>query len=314
MKIKQLLIVTAIGTMVAACSSRDDYSLNNDDNVIRLKANIDGMNVRAAGSSGDLQNTMFYDGEEVNVYISDAGTDQKVDGISGDYLTYIADDNWGLTTTESPLYPESGTVNIYAIHPSTIDKTSTTFSVQDNQSTEANYRASDLMSATELNVPKTYGSIELTFSHCLSKVIVNIDFGDTGLSAQGLDMMQINNIYKTVDITHNSTNGIVLGSNLTNKGSVAFDIVGDGVLDYSGGWTAIVIPQTIPAGTKLFSFLVSGSSTFECITDTDIELKPGFQYTFTLKLDLSGVAVSYYYMNNWQNDTGYQSEITATPQ
>ena len=63
----------------------------------------------------------------------------------------------------------------------------------------------------------------------------------------------MDNVYKTVGLSQSMNNEIVLGD-LSNKGSISMDGT-----DISKGYTAIVIPQTIPAGTRLFSFQSGGT-------------------------------------------------------
>ena len=76
MRIKQFLIAVCVGMMLAACSSTEDYK-GSDDNVIRLKAKINSMKTKAGASSSDLQNDMFYNGEEINVYLKNATNEEK---------------------------------------------------------------------------------------------------------------------------------------------------------------------------------------------------------------------------------------------
>ena len=231
---------------------------------------------------------------------------KNVPGVESDYLTYIADNNYNLTTNAEPKYPNDGSnVDIYAIHPSTVNMTHSEFTVKDVQFYDAEYRASDLMFATKNNIAQSYGTIEINFEHMLSKVIVKIDVGDTGAELSTTDFMKIQNVFKTIGITHNIKTGLSLGdeSTLSNKGDISFDM-DTSTYDYEQGWTAIVIPQTIAANTKLITFWCGGEP-YTFTTTTPITFEPGKKHIISLTLDNSNVAVSYYLIQDWDDGTNY---------
>ena len=311
MRIKQLLIAVGVGTMLAACSSTEDYKAS-DDNVIRLKAKINSIKTRAGESSSDLLTDKFHNGEEINVYLKNATNGENVSGVESDYLTYIADNNYNLSTNAEPKYPEDGSkVDVYAIHPSTVNMTHSEFTVKDEQNDDADYRASDLMYATLNNRGKSDGNLELNFEHMLSKVIVKIDVGDTGADLSTTDFMKIQNVFKTIGITHDIKTGLSLGdgSSLSNKGDIYFDM-NTSTYDYEQGWTAIVIPQTIEPNTKLISFFCDGF-TYTFTTTTPITFESGKKHIITLTLDNSNVSVSCYLIQIWDDGTNYSGEGTT---
>lgn len=303
MKIKSLILVGIAALAMTACSNNDEYSLSNDDNVIRLKASVAGMATKASSNSTELQNESFLAGETVNVYIKNQGTDTNVEGITGDYITYTANNGW-LSTTETPKYPESGAVDIYALYPSTVDKNASFFTVKEDQGDDGNYRASDLMCAVAANKTKLQGGIELIFDHCLSKVIFKIQTTDTSLDIEDLNYFYLTDVYRTVNIQHNQTTGLTLSTN-SNIGPVRLDGP-----TTTGDLTAIIIPQTVPAGTQLCSFLVGGTS-IRCIATNDITFEPGCVHTITLDIDTSGVQITGYLVKRWSTGSSY-SDI-ATP-
>lgn len=308
MQIRQFLIAVCIGMMFAACSSSDDYFANEDD-TIRLTAQIQTLKTRVSENGTALQNSgYFVNGEQINVYIKDANTNNDVEGVpESGYVVYSAFNTGFWETTSAPKFPESGAVDIYALYPSTVKITDESFSVQTNQTTEADYRASDLMCAIASNKQKNDGVINLSFNHCLSKVILKVKKGDTTIDDEDIFNTAIDNVYKTVALSQSMNNEIVLG-NLSNKGHIYMDGT-----DISKGYTAIVIPQTIPAGTELFS-LSAGGVGLKCITNKEIVLEPGCVHTITLTADFSGVSITDCLVSGWTSGTQYNhDDQTAIP-
>lgn len=297
MKIKKLFLVGIAALAMTACSNNDEYSLSNDDNVIRLKAGIEGMNTRAAGSSFGLQNTEFVVGENINVYFTKTIGGTKLDGIVGDYLTYTVEDLWQLSTTTPVQYPSDSNVEVYALYPSTVTKSTSIFSVQNNQTEDTDYRKSDLMYAIASNKAKSDGAISLNFKHCLSKVILKIDAGTSELDPTDATDICLDGVYQSININHGA-DGITLGSVANYRGSIELG-------DYdANGVCAIVVPQTVTEGEMLFDFMI-GTSNFIVYAGPGIEFKPNSVHTITVTLNNENISVTSYSITNWDTGTNY---------
>ena len=314
MRIKQFLIAVGIGTMLAACSSDDSSQLAVTDNSIRMKATITSPATRATGSDYELQNSgIFYDdgGVEVNAYITVAGTeDTYLDGQEDGYLSYSTDsDGWfypkGNSNGPYPQYPEGKAVDVYGIHPSSVTKTMSEFSVQTNQTTAENYRKSDLMCANTTNHKSSYGTVYLPFKHCLSKIIVKIE-GDAEV------LPTITNIRvgakTTIGITHSQQTGITLGA---PSGQDIWISIGD----YDeNGQSAIVVPQTITGGFISFDSEINGNTVYYYygVGDSGFELKPGHVHTITLSINNSDVKIITNNISPWTNEEGDDKDDTVS--
>ena len=317
MRIKQLLIAVGIGTMLAACSSDDSSQLAVPDNSIRMKATITSPATRATGSDYELQNSgNFYDDADdtyINAYITETGTETAVEGQNEyGYLSYKPDsDGWFIPNDRSegpyPKYPEGKAIDVYGIHPSSVTKSTSQFSVQIDQRTAENYRKSDLMCANTTNHKSSYGTVFLPFKHCLSKIIVKIE-GDEEV----LPTIKNIQVYakKTIGITHNQQTGITLGSTIGNTGNI---FIGD--YD-ANGQSAIVVPQTITSSYSFISFESerNGNTVYYYynVDSTGFELKAGHEHTITLSINNSDVKIIANNISPWTKEEGDDKDDTVS--
>ena len=114
-------------------------------------------------------------GEDVKVLISNA------DAYEWTYYTFTTAANGAMNAPDpAPYYPEGEQhIDIVAYYPATAG---TWFTVATDQTTDAAYKASDLMLASAMDQQKQDGAVELEFSHKMAKLNVNITAG-TGVSS-----------------------------------------------------------------------------------------------------------------------------------
>ena len=279
MRIKQLLIAVCIGTMFSACSSKDDFSIA-DDNVIKLSAHIDEMKTRTVGNNY-IHYGNFASDEQIRVYMKEHGTANNVTGIGTEGYSIYTYGTSGFTSTDSPMYPQSNGVDVTAVYPSDVATTGT-FSISQNQYDEEEYRKSDLMSAYVENHKKSNGTVELTFKHLLSKVIIKINAGTTGISTSNIKSASMYVPHLETPISWNQTTGWSLGQITESAGNHEI-IIASNETYTSEGYSAILIPGTIPPGYEFLAFGVDGSI-FSFVNSDPIELKPGCVHTFTFTI------------------------------
>lgn len=186
MKKKYFLLALAAISM-AACSNDETENPVVYAEAISFSATIGSPETRAASTATDLQDTYFATGEEVNIGYTAAG------GSTYTYAEYAADEHSGntngftLKTGEELLrWPATGTIDLVAYHPSTVDAGTEEFAVVADQSAADDYRASDLMIADKIEgKARVDGTQSFTFHHMLSKVVVNLTAG-TGVTDEDL--------------------------------------------------------------------------------------------------------------------------------
>ena len=153
------------------------------------------------------------------------------------------------------------TKNVEAWYPYTDGQTTMpNVVVQQNQSVEANYVASDLLSAAQ---PVTYGDTDLQFTHRTAKITLNLSAAEEGI----LD------------------NAKVMLCNLSTANGNPSDIR---CLNTSAGgsytYQALVSPQTFAANTEFFKLLFADGMVDNYTPNTDLEFKGGYQYDFNITL------------------------------
>ena len=190
MRSYKYFLMAAAAMAFAACSNDNDNEFVNEPTPIRLSSSLTVTGTRAGT---DLQTSAFDESETVDVFISEnvaAGTTAKT--TYPQPLTYTTGANGSLTIATQPYFPAGGNgVNIHAIYPSgkvtAFDDTAVNFIVATDQSTDANYKASDLMYGAPASNPvaRTSNAVVLTFKHLLSKVTVTLIAGDGNPSLNG---------------------------------------------------------------------------------------------------------------------------------
>ncbi|MBR4899155.1 MAG: fimbrillin family protein, partial [Prevotella sp.] len=255
---KNIFLMIAVTALVAACSSDVEETIVAEKCPVRLSSkSLTGMT--RAGQS--VQLTQFDNGQEVGIFLAeDNGSGTAVTSGTNvtaydQPLTYVANGSGGLTNTQ--YWPQDGNgLHIFGVYPlaaataaASYSATGVSFSVQADQSTDANYMASDLMTGkpTDGNpVVRTNSAVPLTFTHLLTKINVNLTAGDGFTQAEMADAVVS-----------------ILGTKLTTT----FDVQGTTVGEASGTATtiaagtgattsAIIVPQTLAANTSFIQVAV----------------------------------------------------------
>lgn len=288
---KKYFIIAAAALVMTACSNDENENIVQDDNVISLTAQV-ATPTRAANTAADLQDAaLIYDSQtaanctQVAVQVTDDATTGKVEyGLA----TYTTSASNGLTIATPQYYPSSGsTVSIYAYTPATAG---TTFTVQADQSTAADYRASDLMYASKANCARG-SSHELAFSHKLSKIVVTL------ASGTGSPYLSSANITLGTSTSGEGVNNQVTFAPATGEITEA---TGDQVITLAtaAGTTAqaaVVVPQDM-SGKKICVTIDGNTKSYEIPASTTFETGKVYSYTITVNKQALSVSSS---VSNW---------------
>lgn len=307
-----MLFFAAAVLALTACSNEEENTNKDWNEEIRLCT----QNLMMTRAGSDIQSTQFAANEQIDVFVYDVA----------DQMTYTrpafytADGQGGLTTSPAQLWP-SGTgsaINLYAFYPSGAVKEENFigedeepeffFTVALDQSTEAGYKASDLMFGGSITpngyqeIARTNSTVPLTFYHMLSKINLNVTLGEA-LSEQENSIYSISATIRNV-FPEAQFFGIISSSPLQPSmeyGGEPEDInVGnltreDGI--YSG--SAIIPPQMIEPGNTLFSITITyndGSSrtlTYTLPSDSNVMLfESHYVYNFNITANVWGLSLS----------------------
>jgi len=299
---KKYFILAAVAVAFAACSNNEsDNQVQNPDNVIRLNASV-GKITRAATA---IQGAAFDADELINIEVTpSAGTmASKV------YKAGEASGNVNALTpngSETPFtWPANGTIAIKAFYPYVDGKQVTSetasFSVEENQSTDDNYKKSDLMYSNNITAQnKTPDAVGLTFNHALTKIIVKLTPG-TGVTDDDIAGC-------TVKVNAKKSANISSGQWTSATDDAAVDIT----MGMGANNAAIIVPQTITAsvGTpaNFITITTAGthSKTFQLTANK--EFAAGKVYTYNLTVNMSEITLQSTTITDWEKGNGDNGE------
>jgi hypothetical protein len=184
------------------------------------------------------------------------------------------------------------------------DATAVTFSVAANQTSDDNYKASDLMTGkpTANNpVARQSTAVDMTFTHLLTKIDVNLYAGDGFTDAQMADAVV--SILGTKPTTTFSVQSTTVG---TASGTAADIVAGKGTagIDVNTktyyGTSAIIVPQNIVAGASFIKVTVGGGDyIYKMGADTNFDSKKC--YTFNITVNKTGLVLTVTTITDWVN-------------
>ena len=293
MKARLSLTISIAATMICSCQFDDVLSTPSDDGVIRVTSTLTKTESASGPSTGSTTNDNFKNDEIIYVWAN------KTNGSGDDYIKaweLTATDTNGNFSGESKTWPYDGSnLNFYAIHGNfngTVTKNSTgrdaeiTHSVLPMQSEETHVRTSDLLFASQSNSP-TGKTVELSFGHKLSKIVVKLvpsdpDNKGSGISETDLDNATVNIIGVMPDVKFKisameaTTDGDAIDINLGSGGT--------NVREYE----CIVPPQDIAEGNEFIRISLKDEGRgdkrkFHYVIPTGgLKLEEGNKYIYTL--------------------------------
>ena len=282
MKQSRLFLTVMAAALLTACG-QDDYS----EPTINVTTLIDNASpTGGTRAASDILNSAFESGDQFNLYIVDnQSTSSK---IADNVAT-----NTGTNVSTGKYYPANGhTVNIYGIYPSSVKYTTTSHTVQADQSTKNNYKASDLMLASKTNCARQDGAHTLTFTHQLSKIIVQIK-RDASLASTETATVTLNNVKLGATIANGAFSAVSGNASTVSMGQVTLSST-----DSYQTLAAIIPPQSVPAsGTAATSLITvtlgsGGSYTYSTTAGTAASFAKSNAYTYTITVGLKGIKVT----------------------
>ena len=291
---------TAAILTTAACST--DISPVDDPGEVKimLTANV-GSTTRTTTTNLNVSH-IAQGKDNVGVFIQKEGA-TSADGLLYN-IAYSSDGSGGLTASTSSIYfPMDGSrVNIYACAPhistSSPDE-NVIFNIATNQSSDADYIASDLMIGLPAKNPvaKTTSAIPLTFGHKMAKIIV--DF--TGLSED------LTGLTLTTSDLFTSANVNIKNNTITTDETATKQPITIASIDAQKTATCVIPPQKVAAGTKLLCLDYHGIKTYYT-TPADITFESGKVYTF----NMSKLTISTINLANLTGDVTLSMDCTIT--
>lgn len=288
---KATKIISACAVLVALASCSNDHVISQpgaEDTPIHIQANVGAVTTKAAYN---LLESSFGNGDAINVYIGQ-NTSNTSTSSGGPYTSMVYSCAGStFTPTNTQYFPANGNgIDVWGVYPKTVTESSTSqeFSIMNDQTDDDNYKASDLMFATELINKKKGDQISLVFAHQLSKIIVKLD-QETGVNADLTNaVIKLTNVSTKVPLTKVDHTGILLGTASTNSQDIKDLTIGK---YEANGTAAIVIPQSTTGMS--FQVVLAGGGTYTAAIPSDPgNFAANTAYTYTLKLKANGITVT----------------------
>ena len=317
------LIYIAITICVVLCAGCADGLLGEDGTKyhaqrIELSGEIDQVAVTRVNDGG------FCNGDGMGIYIVDykagiPGTLQQ-SGNRADNVCYTYDEANRKWNSDYDVYWKDfhTHIDVYGYYPyaQSVNIDNYTFNVQRDQSTATadgkmgGYEASDFLWGKLSDVAPTSTALRLLLRHRMSSACVKL------LKGEGF-----------TEIEWESIDKMVLATNLARKASINMT---DGTVKVAGDveslatipsqvndeWRAIVVPQTVPAGTTLFSITIGGAP-YKFAKNEAFTYVSGKMMKFNIRVDKAEGSGKYHLtlvsesIAPWENDL-QSYDATAT--
>lgn len=283
---KMFTIIACLPLLFVGCVRETLRQDSLGETIIRLSGNVTQSYQTKADAAG------FADGDRIGVYVVDYNGNEAGElrngGNRADNVWFEFSAGSGSWTSAYDIYwKDSHThADIYGYYPftSVADVSALPFEVRRNQAEEtiegmlSGYEASDFLWGKTADVAPTSDVVQISFSHRLSMIRVVLEEGS------GFASGEWDEAGKSVLVT-----GICRAADIdlaTGMAYVKGNPDGSGIIPngHDGEWRAVVIPQTVSAGTPLVSITVDGTP-YKFSRDEDFTFVPSRQHNFTITVN-----------------------------
>lgn len=290
MKIRHLLFASfAMAAMLTSCLSEPDFEPVEGGIPIKVDGSVNQLPTKVNAQG-------FEDGDALGLYAVNYENSNQTpgtlrdEGNQADHVKYVFDEkNWKWNPVRPVYYKDVNTnVDIYAFYPHAEPSSVSAynFEVQKDQSAAesksklSGYEASDFLWGKSENVVPTEAAIKVKLNHMMAGALVVLEEG-TGFEEAG-DFALIDKKVLVTGTTRKASINLANGSVTPIGEAQATGIVMAPQTD--GSFRAIVVPQTVAAGTKLFSITIEGVA-YSFSKSEDYVYQSGKLSKFTIKVN-----------------------------
>lgn len=292
MKKTNILATAALATLLAACSNDSDVFNTPDyaDTPIGLNVNVGSMATRAGYEQGALTEGSF------GLYLTTQDTegDERYNCTNRE-VKY--DNGWTIQGGQLLWKSNDATVTYYAYLPYTgtvSDAANYAFTVQTDQSTEDNVKASDLLCTGQQ--PATPGTaLDITFKHALSKLNVTLKKGSELEDGQNLTFTSVTLSNCATATTVNLTDGTT--GNTTNSGQTITLYA----TTENEKYECILVPQTFAQSLKV-EITGNNGKVYTFTSNKDLTFASGEEYTLNLTVGRDKVTTGTISAESWGSE------------
>ena len=283
-----MIATAALTTLLAACSNDSDVFNTPDyaDTPIGLNVNVSPMATRAGYEQGALTEGSF------GLYLTTEDTegDERYNCTNRE-VRY--DNGWTIQGGQLLWKSNDATVTYYAYLPYTGtvgNAASYAFTVQTDQSTEDNVKASDLLCTGQQ--PATPGTaLDITFKHALSKLNVTLKKGSELEDGQNLTFTSVTlsncATATTVNLTDGTTDTATKSQTITLYAATENE-----------KYECILVPQTFAQSLKV-EITGNNGKVYTFTSNKDLTFASGKQYTLNLTVGRDKVTTGTISAKSW---------------
>ena len=289
-----LVVAASAALILASCEKNIDFTSENfpADGVVRIDASVSGQMTKADLPSSE------YTGSDLGLFIDYGDGDYY----SKDNVRWV--NNSGTWTPESQALWKNAKspVGIYAYAPhisGADDHTSVEFSIPSNQ-TGGTSSADFLWCSMPGFVPAdklVNQKLNITFSHVLVKLKVNLTFGNEFGDSHSVKDVILNGT--SSKIRCNLANMTVADLDQSSSNDISMCNTADNVYE------AIFFPgKGQKSGARMLTVVMSDSKAYNVTLDSDLELTSGYAYTMNVKVGKDKTEAGSVNVIEWQPEKG----------
>ena len=289
---KLLMPAAVFGIALASCT-KEPLQEHGGQTEIRLGSGIE-LQSKASFTQADTQ---IPAGEQVYVWIDRNITD--LPALYGQTMT--ADGSGNLSGGTKMFFPMNGDhINIYSLHTNAAISADTypaetfTHEVKAEQKTLEDYVYSDLLYSRNADVAKTTERIALTYFHQLSKIEVAVTTKD-GLTGEDIAGISICGVKRLASVRPDKSSQPFLSVEPTGEVSsiaIGQDISADLTEGNAVYNDAIVVPQTLEAGTEFVNVLLQDGTSVAYRLTSPVTFESGRKYTLHMTISFTGIDIT----------------------
>lgn len=291
MKKKNFFITAVMAVTLFASCSNDELAQQQPDiatrHAIELTTSIETSGTRTAGkpvtrAAASLQSTTVDTQSTLGVFVTYNSQQSTTPSSVNVPFTYSSDSQtWSPT---SPIYfPSDGSsidITVYTPYQddiTTVDDipTADNFTVKSDQTSDADYLASDLLTGSRSTVFYTGLPTNVTLQHMLSKVSVTITPG------KGLTIDDLKGAYMKIGSV-----GITLPTSFADDATNITQAV-------------ILTPATLSPATELISITFPSGVYYQYILQSELTLAAGNQYSYAFTINAMGITLNTASVTDW---------------
>lgn len=282
-------MVMMMAMSFSACSEgAEEVPAQETEIKLDCKVRFDDEVITSRVNSLDYQTTQIVEGQHVGVTIAGAKS-------AHNNVAWKVGKNGALTNTGEAVYYGADSATITAYHPyhSAWTGTRHEFSVSTDQTSEANYRNSDLF-WTKTATLKTDAVVSLIFTHKLAKINITLASEEEGMNLDGATISICNTKVGTV---FNPATG-----ELTGTTGEVHEIIAGVTSSEAKTASALVVPQTVSAGSQFIKIALGENIRYYTLP-ADKVLKSGYAHNYKLIVKEQKVEVKTgSEINDWNGD------------